>query len=232
MRLFVAVDLDDGVRRAVGRLIARMRKTIDDPGSLRIAWVAPERLHLTLHFLANVDAEMGARIAESVAAPIDLPPFHIAFGDAGTFSSRGIPNVLWLGLREGVRPLIALHSIIGGRLQGLGCVLEERPFSPHLTLARLRQASGAGANRRRNRGLAPKALGPDWTGPKRGGRWGLSHSERCLVDRVTLYESQLGREGATHTAIATGPLTPASGSRPPPRRAYYNGSAGLGGDGE
>ena len=57
MRLFVAVDLDDRLRHEVARLIARMRSEARDERSSRIAWVAPDRLHLTLHFIGPVARE-------------------------------------------------------------------------------------------------------------------------------------------------------------------------------
>lgn len=226
MRLFVAVDLDDVVRREVGRLIARMRSAARDDRSFRITWVAPDRLHLTLHFLANVDEETTARLADSIAAPIDLPAFRVAFGDVGTFSSRGRPNVMWLGVAEGRAPLIALQALVGQRLRAVGCEIEDRPFSPHLTLARLRQTLGTGTKRHGARCLSPVHVLVQGTGTDRGGRWCLSPSDGCLVDRVTLYESRLGREGATHTALAAGLLTH------PRTASNYNGSAGVGGDGE
>src|SRR5262245_39815463 len=108
MRLFVAVDLDDEVREAVGRLIRRIGSEMRDDPSLRVSWVAPERLHLTLHFLAEVDATTAARLIEGLAAPIDLMSFDLAVGGVGTFSSRGRPNVIWLGLTEGRELLIEL----------------------------------------------------------------------------------------------------------------------------
>jgi RNA 2',3'-cyclic 3'-phosphodiesterase len=189
MRLFVAVDLDDDVRREVGDVIARMRATMVDSRSGRISWVAPDHLHLTLHFLGNVDSATSARVAEAVAAPIEVPPFQIALEGLGTFPSRGRPNVMWLGVGRGREALIELQALVGSRLTSAGCLLETRPFSPHLTLARLKQTSGAI--------------------PKRGAKSALSPS---LVDRVTLYESQLGRDGATHIKIAAGVLRPAGSS--------------------
>jgi len=206
MRLFVAIDLDDEARRAIGGLIARMRTKAADTLSSRIAWVAPDRIHLTLHFFADVDAETAFRIAESVAAPIDRQAFRIAFAGIGTFSSRGVAKVIWLGVRDGAEPLRALHSTIGERLKVLGCELEDRPFSPHLTLARLKPASGPGPNRRSNRGPMQRVLDPILAV---GGERDVG---LCVVDRVTLYESRLGREGATHIAMAAGLLRAADPS--------------------
>jgi 2'-5' RNA ligase len=202
MRLFVAVDLDDDVREEVRTLIARMRSEVRDDRSPRITWVAPEHLHLTLHFLGNVDGETAARLAMHVASPIDLPAFRVVFGGVGTFSSRGRPKVIWLGVAEGREPLIELHAIVGERLRAVGCELDARPFSPHLTLGRLRQTSkGPGPRLHGKRGLT-SVLG---TGPDRGGSRLLSPT---VVDRVTLYESRLGSGGATHIPIATGLFKP------------------------
>jgi RNA 2',3'-cyclic 3'-phosphodiesterase len=202
MRLFVAVDLDEGVRVDVRSLIVRMRSEIRDDRSSRITWAAPERLHLTLHFIGNVDGEMAERLAKTVASPIDLPAFRVVFGGVGAFSSRGRPNVIWLGVTEGREPLSELHSIVGHRLKAAGCELDRRPFSPHLTLARLRQTLGTVPKRRGDRGLSPRVLVPMLSA---GDARAVGAS---LVDRVRLYESRLGSGGATHIPIATGLLRP------------------------
>lgn len=190
MRLFVAVDLEDDARREVGDVIARMRSSIGTNRPARVSWIAPDQLHLTLHFLGSVEPAATARIVEAVTEPIDRPSFRVTFQGLGTFPPHGRPNVIWLGVGQGRGSLIDLHALVGARLQAVGVQLETRPFSPHLTLARVKQMSGQV--------------------PNREGNWALPPS---LVDRVTLYESQLGRNGATHIKIATGPLrsvTPSS----------------------
>jgi 2'-5' RNA ligase len=206
MRLFVAVDLDEGVRGDVRSLIVRMRSEIRDDRSSRITWAATERLHLTLHFIGNVDGEMAERLAKTMASPIDLPAFRVVFGGVGAFPSHGRPNVIWLGVTEGREPLSELHSIVGDRLKAVGCELDRRPFSPHLTLARLRQPSkGTGPRPHGKGGLSPVLVRVLGTGPDRGGRRGLSPT---VIDRVRLYESRLGSGGAMHIPIATGLLRP------------------------
>jgi RNA 2',3'-cyclic 3'-phosphodiesterase len=197
MRVFVAVDLDERVRGEVGGLIQRLRSEARDDPSLRVSWVAPEQLHLTLHFLGNVDDAAVARLADRIAQPIELPAFTLSFGNIGSFVTRGRPHVIWLGVNQGSAPLIELHRVIGRRLQAVGCEPEERPYSPHLTLARIRQLTGTvpQSRRRRARGrLSPVQV------PVQGSLSPMA------VDRVTLYESQLGRGGATHIAHATGLL--------------------------
>ena len=197
MRVFVAVDLDERVRNEVGGLIRRLRSEARDEPSLRVSWVPPEQLHLTLHFLGNVDDAAVARLADRIAQPVELPAFTLSFSNIGSFATRGRPNVIWLGVSEGSAPLIELHRVIGRRLQAVGCELEERPYSPHLTLARIRQLTRTVPQNRRRRekgGLSPVQV------PVQGGLSPMT------VDRVTLFESQLGRGGATHIAHATGLL--------------------------
>lgn len=199
MRLFVAVDLDERARDEVGSLIRHLRSEARDEPSLRVSWVPPEQLHLTLHFLGNVDDAAVAGLADRIAQPIELPAFTVRLGNGGSFATRGRPHVIWLGVSEGSPPLIELHRVIGRRLRAVGCELEKRPYSPHLTLARIRQLTGTVPQNRRRRakgGLSPVQVQV----PVQGG---LSP---MLVDRVTLYESQLGRSGATHIAHATGLL--------------------------
>jgi 2'-5' RNA ligase len=190
VRLFVAVDLDDAGRAAVDRLIARVRSSNAPIAKTRIAsWVPAERLHLTLQFLANVEAADAARIAEAVGRPIELPAFDIAFGGLGTFPKGSRARVIWLGVREGIEALVKLHEITGVRLKALGFELEKRPFTPHLTLARLRE----GAPARSMRSVVATDANDD--------------VGRSRVDCVHLYESRLASGGPKHTVIATGLLS-------------------------
>ena len=189
MRLFVAVDLDDGVRVAVSRLIARMRSRAAETGRTRIGWVAPHRLHLTLHFLAHVDEIDGARIAAAVSRPIELPSFDVAFGGVGTFPPGSRARVIWLGVREGAESLVKLHEITDARLRALGLDLETRPFAPHLTLGRLREGVSAPTLHSIVASDADSGVGVS------------------RVEAVRLYESRLGAGGPTHTALAAGLLT-------------------------
>ncbi len=189
MRLFVAVDLDDGVRGVVGGLIARMRtRAGEEAGRTRISWVAPERLHLTLHFFPHVETADGARIAAAMTEPMEIPAFDVAFGGVGTFPPRSRARVIWLGVREGVESLVKLHGATGARLRAVGLDLEARPFAPHLTLARLRE----GVSARTLRSIVADDADSDV---------GVSR-----VEAVRLYESRLGAGGPTHTVLAAGLL--------------------------
>src|ERR1700704_3928601 len=99
MRLFVAVDLPEETKR----LIAREQKLIAAPlvrsgGSLKL--VAPERMHLTLLFLGEVQEARVPAVTEAMNTAVDRAAFDMALGGAGVFPPRGAPRVLWMGVTE------------------------------------------------------------------------------------------------------------------------------------
>jgi 2'-5' RNA ligase len=188
VRLFLAVELDEAVRRAAADTARTLAAALDRQGIRRgIGWVAPENLHLTLHFLGEVDEPTARAVADRVSAPLSTAPFDLALAGLGTFPPAGPPRVIWLGVAEGAGDLAAVHGEVGRRLEGLGVPLERRPFSAHLTLGRIKAPLGP----RLNDVLA-----------------GVSfvREARCRVDHVTLFESRLSPRGATYSVIATARL--------------------------
>lgn len=139
MRLFVAVDPSASVRLRLADLIDRLR-----PLSPSARWVGPDGLHVTLAFLGEVESADVPRISaalESVA--VGQAPFEIQATGLGTFGPPGRPRVLWVGIahREG-DALMRLQAAVAAALAPLGHAPEERPFTPHLTLARARYPRG------------------------------------------------------------------------------------------
>jgi RNA 2',3'-cyclic 3'-phosphodiesterase len=187
-RLFIAVDIDQATRDQVGAISRRLRDAI---GTVQASWVRADRMHLTLHFLGQADAALEERVRDALAAPIDVAPFDVSFDGIGIFPSHGSPRVLWLGVAAGLERLRRLYAGFAGR--GLTHALPKRsgdPFTPHLTLARIR-----------DRAPRPK-IGeitriPASAGPSR-------------IDRVTLYESRLSPAGPTYVPLAEA-LLPRSG---------------------
>jgi 2'-5' RNA ligase len=182
--LFVAVDIGDPTRDAVDHL----SRALQQEGAIqklgRASWVNRNRMHLTLHFVADANASIERLMLDAVGYPIPSSPFNLRFQGLGFFPERGAPRVLWLGISEGIDHLRAIHSELGRRLQ-----LDSRsrePFHPHLTLARFR-------DRVPRARVAEMAAFPAAAGPS-------------LIDRVTLYESRLSPKGPTYTALAQAPL--------------------------
>jgi 2'-5' RNA ligase len=184
MRAFLGLALADDVRRAVVALQEALRR--DTTG---IAWVLPESLHVTLKFLGDIsDAQR-----EHVQRAIDLvarstAPFTARLGPLGGFPSLESPRVLWVGLSEGHEQVAAIARQLEERMVETGIPREERAFTSHITIARLRSPQAARA--------LNECLGSVDRQPE--GSW--------RVEAITLYQSQLGREGARYAPLAQAPL--------------------------
>ena len=188
MRLFVAVDVDDDTRAAVGRLIDTLRAGAEQrsPGA-RISWIPPDRLHLTLQFIGEVQDDVGETVATKLRPGFDRPPFEMAFGRIGAFPASGRPRVVWLGVERGEEELMALQAEVAGRLTSVPFRRESRAFSPHLTLGRFKDR-GARADR-------------DWITCAQ-----IEPAGGCTIDHVTLYQSRLSPRGPTYTPLLEAPL--------------------------
>ena len=134
MRLFAALvpppPVLDDLAEAVGRGRAGA------PPSLR--WSSRERWHLTLAFYGEVDADRAPELAEHLASSTaGLPAVELSLGGAGRFGQQ----VLWAGVRGTPGDLAALEVLAAaaaGAGRAVGAAVEERPYRPHLTLARSR----------------------------------------------------------------------------------------------
>lgn len=183
MRLFVAIEIADNVANAALELVSRLRSTAERlaPRS-RLAWATEGRLHVTVRFIGRVDDEKVAVIRAALAPPLDLDPFDLTIATVGTFPPRGAPRVVWAGITGGREPLLSIERVISGRLADAGVLPEERPFNPHLTLARVRDAAG----------LRSALL----IGDVRDLTVGTTR-----VDAITLFESRLSPKGPTYVAL-------------------------------
>jgi 2'-5' RNA ligase len=134
-RLFVAIELPEGVLRALAEVQERLRERSLDG----LRWVRPEGIHLTLKFLGETPAEKLPDIERALEQAVrGIGPHRLALGRLGTFGSRGAPRVLWVDLAGDVETLGALQEGVERALSPLGFPRDERRFSPHLTLARIR----------------------------------------------------------------------------------------------
>src|SRR5579872_2966035 len=136
VRAFLAVDLPDVVRE---RLAGVQRRLSGHRAALRI--VAPESVHLTVRFLGQVPASRIADVARAASAVGSISPFVLEISSLGTFPPRGtIRRVVWAGLTRdaGYESFQQLHGLVERTLEQHGFARQDRPFSPHLTLARVR----------------------------------------------------------------------------------------------
>jgi 2'-5' RNA ligase len=187
-RLFVAVDVDDPTRDTVDHLSRALRQDSAIQKLGRASWVGKERMHLTLHFVADADAGAERLLRDALGQLGPHAPFNLTFRGLGFFPERGAPRVLWLGIAEGLDDLRAIHADLDRRLRLAGRFGDS--FHPHLTLARFRDRVPSG--RAEEMAGFPAAAGPS------------------RIDRVTLYESRLSHEGPIYTAVAQAPLKASS----------------------
>lgn len=176
--------LEERVRAALGAAIERLREAARD-----VAWVAPANLHLTLKFLGQVDGrrldEIAAGLRDAVAGS---GAFDAVVTGLGAFPSPTRPRVVWAGVGEGARRLTDLAGRVERACAALGFPPEERPFSAHVTLGRVR------VPRRDDRlaGLLAAAAREDFG--------------RARVERVALMESRLSPRGPRYTERASAAL--------------------------
>ena len=135
LRLFVAIELTDPVRRH----IANLMDTLRGEGVQGFRWVNLEGIHLTLKFLGNVPEGSVDEIVEGMEEAVEgVTPFSLSTENLGAFPALGSPRVLWVGVHGEVDPLLLLQSRLEEALVARGFAKETRVFSPHLTLARAR----------------------------------------------------------------------------------------------
>jgi RNA 2',3'-cyclic 3'-phosphodiesterase len=189
-RLFVAIELGAAVLEEASRLLGELRRRVDRryPSS-RITWVAPDRLHLTVRFIGHVNEPEGSRIAEALKPSLSGSGFDVEWRGLGAFPKSGPPRVLWVGATTGHDRLLALEQEVSKRLTEIGVAREARAYSPHLTLARVREA----------RGLRTAALFERLVDRRLG---------TTRVDEITLFESRLSPKGPTYVALQFTKLEP------------------------
>lgn len=138
MRSFVAIELPEQVKDGLASLRGELKRAEHS----FVKWVGAEGVHLTLKFLGNIPARQVTEISDTIAAAArGVPPFCLEVARLGAFPNLKQPRVLWVGIRGELATLLQLQQNIDSGLTALGFTQEERPFAPHLTLARLRQTA-------------------------------------------------------------------------------------------
>jgi len=188
VRLFVAVDVGSDVQRAASRTIEDMKlRTEHRAPHARVTWVKPEQLHLTVHFIGQVDTALGEQIRAALARPLRAPAFNLTIEGTGTFPPKRPPRVIWAGIGKGIDNLRSVEQEVRGRLDGLVHSTAERDYHPHLTLGRVKNPAG----------LRPVPL----LGGLESTVFGV-----VRVAAVTLFESRLSSSGPTYIALGRSEL--------------------------
>lgn len=184
MRTFIAANLTDTLKAALSQVQEALKARGAD-----VSWVKPENLHITLKFLGEVEEARLPVLSETIASSLrGTSPFPLALGGLGAFPDLRFPRVIWIGVKRGAKELSALQARLEEGLQRIGFSPEDRPFSPHLTLGRVRSPRGRGALVEDLKALEIPILG------------------EMILESVDLMRSQLHPTGAIYTIIQSFPL--------------------------
>lgn len=195
LRLFVAIELPADVRELLEALTLQLkRRMVVALGAWSaeqsLKWVAPESLHVTLKFLGYVAPARLEAIQTSLReVGARSPRFTLHTSGVGAFPTMNRPRAVWVGVKGDQPRLTTLQSRVDAAMSDLGFVAEKRPFSPHLTLARVRETTSIGETRLIGQVLKEFAGDP-------------VESRPIAVDSLSLMRSQLSRQGARYTRLA------------------------------
>lgn len=188
VRAFVAIELPEEVRMYLAKIQSSLRQMLAPV----VRWVEPQGVHLTLKFLGGVEASRLPKLEGCVAgATGDSHPFSLTVEGLGCFPNRQQPRVLWVGLQGQLEQLVQLQRAVETALRPMGFPSEDRAFSPHLTLGRLRDEVSREERRRVGEVVASLEVG---AGPA------------FDVTSISLIRSQLTSQGAVYSGLATMPL--------------------------
>ncbi|MFH1652040.1 MAG: RNA 2',3'-cyclic phosphodiesterase [Chloroflexota bacterium] len=188
IRAFIALELPPEVRAGLGSLQSRLIAG----GPAPVKWVDPAGIHLTLKFLGNVPGAQVSGIAAAITrASAGINPFHLRLEGLGVFPGPRSVRVIWVGLGGELEPLQRLQRGLESQLSPLGFLPENRGFTPHLTLGRVRESAAPPERERLGQlvTVTPAGTAADFT-----------------VDAVNLMQSRLTPQGAVYRRLESVPL--------------------------
>ena len=194
IRAFLAVELSPGLRAELAALQQGLKQSIEPEmkRDMRISWVQPAKMHLTIKFLGDMDEQVIDPLRGEVEHAIESQPsVYVPLERLGAFPRPQSPRVLWVGPSEnweqGVegKRVTEIHRAIEQACEDLGFLHETKPFSPHLTLARMKTGERhVGAPLAKSGVLDPPlSLGS------------------LAVESVVLIKSELNQTGSVYTRL-------------------------------
>jgi 2'-5' RNA ligase len=183
IRSFIAIELPTELKQALSRLENQL-KSGNQPW---VKWVKPDSIHLTLKFLGNIAVATTAAITRAIEESAHgIKPFRLTVRELGVFPNLKRVQVAWVGISGEIDELTRLQKRLESKLTPLGFTPESRPFTPHLTLARLSERASADERQGFGKLIA-------------GTKFAAGDIE---VKDISLMKSQLTRAGAIYTRIS------------------------------
>ena len=190
VRSFIAIELPEETKKGLRGLQAQLKAGSQAP----VKWVDPAHIHLTLKFLGNVAEDRMEEITAAMTQAVQgTSYFSLEVRELGVFPNPGRVQIVWVGVSGEVAKLAHLQQRIESGLEGLGFPPEGRRFTPHLTLARVRDQATPDERARLGQLIADT-------------EFEAAHS--FMVEAVNLMKSQLTREGPIYTRISSTELKP------------------------
>jgi len=190
VRSFIAIELPDELKLGLTQLEAQLKMS-KQPW---VKWVDPYSIHLTLKFLGSIAVDRISEITGAMEEAIQgISPFHLEVKDLGVFPNLRRVQVIWVGISGEVDKLSQLQQHLESNLARLDFAPESRPFTPHLTLARIRNRASLDERQSFGQLIATTRFEATYT---------------IKVDAISLMRSQLTREGAIYSRISSARLMP------------------------
>jgi 2'-5' RNA ligase len=184
IRSFIAIELPNELKLGLTQLETQL-KSDKQPW---VKWVNPEGIHLTLKFLGNIAVDRTGEITKAMEEAVQgISPFRLEVKGLGVFPNLRRVQVAWVGISGEIDKLTQLQKRIETNLTPLGFAPESRAFTPHLTLARLRDQASLDERQRFGQLIANTKFEVAYT---------------IEVDAISLMRSQLTREGAIYSRIS------------------------------
>ena len=188
-RTFIALEMKETLQRFLGDIISQAAQELPN-----LRWVDPAGIHLTLAFLGYLtDERLEMAIDAAQVAARQAVPFEYRLKGLGMFGSSSQPRVIWMGVEDlpsgqiQGSPLQQLHRLLSRELEQRGFEIEKRPFSPHLTLARIKQPLTPDEQQRLQRLLHSKQAG--------------ASSPIYCAEHLSVMKSELSRAGTIYTRL-------------------------------
>ena len=188
LRTFIAVDFPIEIKAKIEEITTYFKTQLP---SKVIKWVDANNMHLTLKFMGETPANQLEPIKRAMQQVVNtFPIFEIAIENLGMYPNAKKPRVVWLGI-SGEKNLISLHKQIDQALKEIGIQPERRPFSPHLTVGRVR------------RSVDPESV---IIVGKTLSEFKVSTLGRVTINEVVYYQSELTPQGPNYTILQSTPL--------------------------
>jgi 2'-5' RNA ligase len=187
MRTFIAIELSPEIEEYLRRLQERLKTSQAD-----VKWVSPQNIHLTLKFLGEIDEktlEQIKHILEDTACSSEQ--FTLRLSVIGAFPSIKSPRVIWIGIDKGDEEVKVIAKELEDKLSAIGLPKEDRAFSSHITLGRVRSSGNRNNLVKSLESLKEKLL---------------EGNTELRVEKITLFKSTLTPKGPIYEALKEFPI--------------------------